>query len=109
MSKLITYKRGFLPCESPILQLARIFDPTPHLMWIINGQGLHPRIVAEGFELAKAKALSVLEAVKVAREMDRDILISVARTSLRTKVNQKLADVLTEVRAAASCYLSSDI
>lgn len=60
-------------------------------------EGLHPRLVAEGFELAKKKALEVLEEVKVTREMDRDTLISVARTSLRTKVHAELADLLTEV------------
>ncbi|XP_022102176.1 T-complex protein 1 subunit zeta-like [Acanthaster planci] len=60
-------------------------------------EGLHPRIVTEGFELAKAKALKILDEVKVAREMDRDTLISVARTSLRTKVHAEMADLLTEV------------
>lgn len=61
-------------------------------------QGLHPRIIAEGFEAAKEKALAVLEEVKVTREMDRETLINVARTSLRTKVHAELADLLTEVR-----------
>ena len=60
-------------------------------------QGLHPRIIAEGFEEAKGKALAFLEEVKVVREMDRETLISVARTSLRTKVHKELADLLTEV------------
>lgn len=60
------------------------------------GEGLHPRIVTEGFDLAKAKALKVLEDIKVAKDMDRDTLINVAKTSLRTKVHCKLADVLTE-------------
>jgi T-complex protein 1 subunit zeta len=59
-------------------------------------EGLHPRLVAEGFELAKNKALEVLEEMKVKREMDRDILINVSRTSLRTKVHVDLADLLTE-------------
>ena len=36
--------------------------------------------------------------MKVTREMDRDTLINVARTSLYTKVNAKVADILTEVR-----------
>lgn len=39
----------------------------------------------------------VLEDVKVQREMDRDLLVSVARTALRTKVAQRLADQLAEV------------
>ena len=41
--------------------------------------------------------LQVLEEIKVKREMDRDTLINVAKTSLRTKVHSKLADILTEV------------
>uniref|UniRef100_A0ACB8ECY2 T-complex protein 1 subunit zeta n=1 Tax=Sphaerodactylus townsendi TaxID=933632 RepID=A0ACB8ECY2_9SAUR len=59
-------------------------------------EGLHPRIVTEGFDAAKEKALQVLEQVKVTKEMDRETLIDVARTSLRTKVHAELADILTE-------------
>uniref|UniRef100_A0A8I5TLW0 Chaperonin containing TCP1 subunit 6B n=1 Tax=Pongo abelii TaxID=9601 RepID=A0A8I5TLW0_PONAB len=59
-------------------------------------EGLHPRIIAEGFEAAKIKALEVLEEVKVTKEMKRKILLDVARTSLQTKVHAELADVLTE-------------
>ncbi|KAM5215812.1 T-complex protein 1 subunit zeta-2 isoform 5-T6 [Hipposideros larvatus] len=58
--------------------------------------GLHPRIIAEGFEAAKKKALEVLEEIKIKKEMKREILLDVARTSLQTKVHAKLADVLTE-------------
>ena len=54
-------------------------------------------MITEGFELARNKALEVLEDVKIKREVDRDTLIQVARTSLRTKVHQELADLLTEV------------
>ncbi|XP_076340235.1 chaperonin containing TCP1 subunit 6 [Tachypleus tridentatus] len=60
-------------------------------------EGLHPRLVTEGFELAKNKALEVLENIKMTKEMDRDTLLNVARTSLRTKVHHDLADCLTEV------------
>ncbi|KAK7925379.1 hypothetical protein WMY93_007689 [Mugilogobius chulae] len=59
-------------------------------------EGLHPRIITEGFEAAKEKALAVLEEVKVTQEMNRETLINVARTSLRTKVHAELADLLTE-------------
>uniref|UniRef100_A0A8C8WKH3 Chaperonin containing TCP1 subunit 6A n=1 Tax=Panthera leo TaxID=9689 RepID=A0A8C8WKH3_PANLE len=59
-------------------------------------EGLHPRIITEGFEAAKEKALQFLEQVKVSKEMDIETLIDVARTSLRTKVHAELADVLTE-------------
>lgn len=60
-------------------------------------EGLHPRIVTEGFELAKDKALQVLDDIRVQKKMDRDTLISVAKTSLRTKLHKDLADHMTEV------------
>lgn len=59
-------------------------------------EGLHPRVVAEGFDLAKNKALEILEKMKVTKDIDHDTLISVSRTSLRTKVHPDLADLLTE-------------
>lgn len=67
-------------------------------------QGLHPRIIAEGFEAASHKAAAALEELKVTREMDRETLISVARTSLRTKVHKELADLLTEVRSEKTAH-----
>ncbi|XP_031553260.1 T-complex protein 1 subunit zeta-like [Actinia tenebrosa] len=60
-------------------------------------EGLHPRVVTEGFEVAKKKALEILDQIKVTKEMDKEILMNVAKTSLRTKVHTKLADLLTEV------------
>ncbi|XP_004707406.1 T-complex protein 1 subunit zeta-2 [Echinops telfairi] len=59
-------------------------------------EGLHPRIITEGFEAAKTKALEVLEDIKVKKEMKRNILLAVAQTSLQTKVHAELAGVLTE-------------
>lgn len=48
-----------------------------------------------------------METYKVAKKMDRETLISVARSSLRTKVRQDLADHLTEivVDAVLSVYV----
>ncbi|XP_068385667.1 T-complex protein 1 subunit zeta-2 isoform X3 [Eschrichtius robustus] len=63
---------------------------------LLHEMGLHPRIIAEGFEVAKVKALEVLEQVKIKKEMKREILLDVARTSLQTKVHPQLADMLTE-------------
>lgn len=65
---------------------------------IYINEGLHPRVVADGFRLAKAKALEILENVKIPiSPEDRDILVKVASTCLRTKVNAKVADNLTEI------------
>nr|QBH73714.1 chaperonin [Thermobia domestica] len=60
-------------------------------------EGLHPRIITEGFVQAKTKCLEVLDNIKIPIAINRENLINVARTSLRTKVHHKLADLLTEV------------
>ncbi|KAK1527177.1 T-complex protein 1 [Colletotrichum costaricense] len=78
-------------------------------------EGLHPRIITDGFEIAKNEALKVgiwhllntdtwivvltgeqfLDGFKLEKEVDRELLLSVARTSLSTKLNSNLAAKLT--------------
>ncbi|KAK4196011.1 TCP-1/cpn60 chaperonin family-domain-containing protein [Triangularia verruculosa] len=58
-------------------------------------EGLHPRIITDGFEIAKNEALRFLDQFKLAREVDRELLLSVARTSLATKLSASLAQTLT--------------
>lgn len=60
-------------------------------------EGLHPRIIVEGFDLAKNKALEVLESVKVPCKPDRETLLQVAESSLKTKLTDELAGHLTEI------------
>lgn len=65
---------------------------------IYVNDGLHPRVIADGFELAKKKTLEILEQVKVTiNPEDRDLLTKVARTCLRTKVKPTVADKLTDI------------
>jgi T-complex protein 1 subunit zeta len=60
--------------------------------------GLHPRVITEGFDKAKDKCLQVLEEFKVKKDtLDRELLTRVARTSLRTKVSYDIADLLAEI------------
>ncbi|QRW21565.1 TCP-1/cpn60 chaperonin family (T-complex protein 1) [Rhizoctonia solani] len=54
-------------------------------------EGVHPTVIAEGFDLAKKEALAFLETYKVPSKLDRAQLISVAHTSLATKLHPKLA------------------
>lgn len=58
-------------------------------------EGLHPRIVTDGYEIAKDETLKFLDEFKLTREIDRELLLSVARTSLSTKINTSLAEHLT--------------
>jgi len=62
-------------------------------------EGLHPRIVTEGFEMAKDKALEVLESVKIplADEDKAEVLQAIAQTSLGTKVHPNMAEQLTPI------------
>merc|ERR1711959_825072 len=60
-------------------------------------EGVHPRLMAEGFDIAKQLTIDFLDKFKIDKEVDRELLISVARTSLRTKVHKDLADLLTEI------------
>jgi len=60
--------------------------------------GLHPRVVSEGFDLAKEEALRTLEAFKVKKDvLDAELLRSVARTSLRTKLQGPIADQVADM------------
>lgn len=64
----------------------------------IIGEGLHPRVVADGFELARDHTIGFLDKFKQdCKEPDREMVTQVARTSLRTKVYHELADHLTEI------------
>lgn len=58
-------------------------------------EGLHPRVITDGFEVAKTEALKFLDEFKLEKEVDRELLLSVARTSLSTKINNTLAEQLT--------------
>ena len=69
-------------------------------------EGLHPRVITDGYELAKDEALRFLNAFKLEKEVDRELLLSVARTSLATKLSAPLAEHLTPaiVDAVLSIY-----
>jgi hypothetical protein len=61
--------------------------------------GVHPRIIADGFDLAKTRVNTLLDSMRRERPdlyTDRELLINVARTSLRTKLR-------VEVCARSSC------
>ena len=58
-------------------------------------EGLHPRVITDGYELAKEESLRFLQDFTQKRDIDRELCLSVARTSLSTKLSQSLADKLT--------------
>lgn len=64
---------------------------------IYLAEGLHPRVLTEGYDQARVKALEILESMKHPIEINRKNLYDVARTSLRTKVHSGLTNILTDV------------
>jgi len=61
-------------------------------------EGVHPRLVADGFDIAKELAVEYLERVKNEQEsVTRELLTSVARTTLQTKVSEEMCTKLTDI------------
>ncbi|KAL6513012.1 T-complex protein 1 subunit zeta [Orobanche hederae] len=64
-------------------------------------EGMHPRLLVDGFEIAKRATLQFLEKFKtpvvMGDEPDVEILKMVARTTLRTKLYEAMADQLTDI------------
>ncbi|KAJ6594013.1 chaperonin Cpn60/TCP-1 family [Mycena capillaripes] len=60
-----------------------------------TSEGVHPTVIAEGFDLAKKESLLFLDSFKQAVKLDRATLINVANTSLATKVSASIAKQLS--------------
>lgn len=60
-------------------------------------EGLHPRVIVDGFDVARDELVTWLDTQKVATPVDRELLVSVARCCLLTKVQDKLAMQLAEI------------
>ncbi|KAI9459082.1 T-complex protein 1 zeta subunit [Russula earlei] len=59
-------------------------------------EGVHPSVIAAGFDIAKKEALAFLDTFKRPSSLDRPTLASLAKTSLGTKLNAALAQQLSE-------------
>ena len=76
-------------------------------------EGLHPRVLVEGFDAAKRAALKFLDefaspACGIANA-DKELLTCVARTALRSKLREDLADKLTTIVVdAVTCIAKVD-
>ncbi|KAJ0977680.1 hypothetical protein J5N97_013154 [Dioscorea zingiberensis] len=64
-------------------------------------EGMHPRVLVDGFDIAKRATLEFIEKFKtpvtIGETPDAEILKMVARTTLRTKLYEALADQLTDI------------
>ena len=71
--------------------------------------GLHPRLLTDGFDLAKREALKVLESFKTEdKQLEKSTLLSLCKTALKTKINRRMADQLAEICVDAIETIRSD-
>ncbi|CCK67957.1 chaperonin-containing T-complex subunit CCT6 KNAG_0A02680 [Huiozyma naganishii CBS 8797] len=74
-------------------------------------EGVHPRVITDGFEIARRETLRFLDEFKVRRDSpvgDREFLLQVAKSSLATKVGNELAQVLTPIVTDAVLSIAHD-
>lgn len=61
-------------------------------------EGVHPRIITDGFEIARRETLKYLESCKInKKDIEREMLLQVARSSLATKVTQEVSETLVPI------------
>lgn len=64
-----------------------------------TSEGLHPRLITEGYEIARDMTLDFLEGYKTSFPKifhDRELLTAVARSSLRSKLSGEVADKMAD-------------
>ncbi len=60
-------------------------------------EGVHPRTLADGIERAKARAVEFLDSIKLKKEINREVLLSMAHNSLLTKLPADVSKQLEEI------------
>lgn len=71
---------------------------------IFLNEGIHPRVLVDGFEISKDESLKFLNNFVIDKREDfknlslnRELLLQIARSSLQTKVNNDLTEILTPI------------
>lgn len=61
-------------------------------------EGVHPRVISEGYEKARNFCLKFLEEFRITpKEVDKRLLMDVAKTALSTKLHPEMANQLVEI------------
>jgi T-complex protein 1 subunit zeta len=67
---------------------------------IFLNEGIHPRVLVDGFDKAREESMKFLNDFIIDKREDilnRELLLTIARSSLSTKVNNELSEVLTPI------------
>jgi len=60
--------------------------------------GVHPRLLCDGIDLAKTSVLEFIDRTKMKKDtLDRELLLQIAQSVLRTKMHKELADLFTDI------------
>jgi len=76
-----------------------------------TSEGLHPRLITEGYEAARDMVLDFLDGFKVPFPKafhDKELLTAVARTSLRSKLSADIADTMADAIVEAVRSVSEE-
>ena len=121
-----------LPLSTPFIQDEVTGDGTTSTVLLCGellkqahrytSEGLHPRVIADGFDIARDATIKFLEEFKVDYSKDseengaskivkdRELLRCLASTSLKTKLEHDLADMIADaVVDAIQCIVPEDI
>jgi T-complex protein 1 subunit zeta len=61
-------------------------------------EGVHPRVVSEGYERAREHCLKFLETFRInLKEVDKRVLLDVAKTALSTKLHPEMVNLLVDI------------
>ena len=72
-------------------------------------EGIHPSHIVDGIEIARKSSVDYLNSSKYKPEkIDREFLLNVARTSLKTKLTPELANQMTEIIVDAVLTVKRD-
>lgn len=72
-------------------------------------EGVHPRVIVDGFDVAREATLQYLDAFKTQPEQfDREFLLQVARSCVGTKLTADLTDVVAPIVTDAVLAVSGD-
>jgi len=60
--------------------------------------GVHPRLLCDGIDLAKVSVLEFIDSMKMKKDtLDRELLLQIARSVLSTKMHKELVDLFTDI------------
>jgi T-complex protein 1 subunit zeta len=81
-----------------------------------TSEGLHPRIITDGYDIARDAAIEFLNTFKIpivqkegsTTTFDRELMTCIASTSLKTKLDHELAEGITEAIVDAILCVATD-